>query len=267
VSYYNFEATKLAFFAGPSLPRKQAGTSYKAYEKGSAAQFRVRKKEEGAATTLLVLLVIASHFNLSTQSTYISYNRIAREALTSVSSSKRAVHDLVASGHLLKQETDDRDCNTYRFGPAMNGTQQNSVDDLSCDDPPIDLTPPVPTPPKVVLPVVSEAATQLAAVFTELLAQPKKHSTVRRKHWPGTFDAMLADHSHADLLALLEWVFNINKFWHPKIRAYSGDPADYFAEHLDKIITAMAHPVTQSMSRIAPRTAPKYDIDAYLNHN
>jgi hypothetical protein len=116
-------------------------------------------------------------------------------------------------------------------------------------------------------PTASDSAIQLAARFTELLAQPKKHSTVRRKHWPGTFDAMLADHSHADLLALLEWVFNIDKFWHPKIRAYSGDPADYFAEHLDKIITAMAHPVTQSMSRIAPRTAPKYDIDAYLNHN
>jgi hypothetical protein len=206
------------------------------------------------------------HINRDNGETWLDYDLIAEETLGTVSSAKRAVAFLVKSGHLIKLRggKGKRDANTYRLGPVLAAPTSKTPTHIAMEDELDTIIPATAPDPK---PTASDSAIQLAARFTELLAQPKKHSTVRRKHWPGTFDAMLADHSHADLLALLEWVFNIDKFWHPKIRAYSGDPADYFAEHLDNIITAMAHPVTQSMSRTAPRTAPKYDIDAYLNHN
>jgi len=78
-----------------------------------------RRKQEGASTTLLVLVVIGSHISHKTKKTRLAHRTIAREALTSISSSKRAVEILVGSGHLLREPSQNRGSNTYWFGPAV----------------------------------------------------------------------------------------------------------------------------------------------------
>ena len=241
MSYCNFSAVKLALEAGPSLPlpTQKPGKRARAHR---------------AHVNLLILITIARRINRESGETWLTKERIAEEALTSVSSVTRAIRELVASKHLIKVQggRGQRDSNTYRLGPtttnptlAEEAAAPASKPAPKVDEENLNLDP---------TPQASEAALQLAARFAELLNQPKKQSALGKK-WPGTFDAMLADHSHADLLALLEWVFSVDKFWFPKIRAYGGDPADYLTEKVDNILAAKAHP-TMTRATAPDRNAP-----------
>jgi len=133
-----------------------------------------------------------------------------------------------------------------------DGVDDDLADELK------DIVPPMPTspPPTVAIPAASDTAMQLAAQFGEFLAQPAKHASARRKHWPATFDRLLTTRSQADLLALMQWVFvgDPKQFWPPKIRSCSTNPATYLAKSIDSITTAMASrsPSLRAMLRGAP---------------
>jgi hypothetical protein len=240
-TYVNYAATKLAILAARTLPLSPS--------RGKG------KRRTRAHYALLTLIIIAGHINHDSGETWLAYDTIAKETLGTVSSAKRAVSLLVDSGHLAKIQggKGKRDSNTYRLGPAIATTDtasgqkiENELDDI------------IPATPPPTKPTASEAAIQLAGRFTELLAQPNKHSSVRRKQWPAVFDRLLLDNSHADLLATLEWVFTVDAFWPPLIRATSGDPAEYLTQKIDTIIAAKAHPVSQTLTRVATpnRNAP-----------
>ena len=152
-----------------------------------------RKRETGAKHALLTLILIARHLHLETHETFLSYETIARESLTSVASSWRSVDALVRSRHLIK-ETGGRgkhDCNTYKFKPAMfadvaiEGETKTPEAVVSSGD---HIPPPHPL-------TSSEAASELAARFAELLNQPQKYSAEKRKEWPQVFDKLLGNHS------------------------------------------------------------------------
>ena len=267
MSYCNYKAMKLALLSGASIPRKHVGSMQPARTKGGEPT--TRKKEEGAAVALLVHIVIASHINIESQSTYLSYSHIAKDALTSPRSARRAVNTLVASGHLCKEPSDLRECNTYRLGPATTAAgSQPSADEA--DSMANDLVDIIPSPPAATSPPVSSAtsaAIQVANRFAELLAQPEKHSAARRKDWPAICDKMLATRSQADLDALITWVFSIDPWhWKDKLRDSGGDPMAYLESHLGSITTAMAHPTTKStMAAKAAPHKPKHDVNSFLS--
>jgi len=161
---------------------------------------------------------------------------------------KRAIALLVASGLLTKEGSDDRAANSYRLGSAVTVAMEAPTSDTAVEDD-LDLDP-HPAPEH------SNSAIQLAARFTELLAQPKKHGSVHQR-WPETFDTMLQDNAHSDLLAAMEWVFTGGDTygWATFIRTTANDPADYFSEKIGTILAAKAHP-TMARTSDRDRNAP-----------
>jgi hypothetical protein len=81
----------------------------------------------------------------------------------------------------------------------------------------------------------SDTAQLLADRYFELLDRPKKHDAARETSWPRTFDTLLQEHQHEDLLAIMEWALNVDTFWPKWLLTCSGDPAAYFAEKCEAI--------------------------------
>ena len=249
MNYCNWTAVQKALEAGPSL-------------------FGARN-EMRTHVALVVLIVIAKHINRNSEETYLSYETIAEESLTSNASARRAVQSMVKSGHLIKKKggSGKRDCNTYSFGPAMTETMDaTEVTAVSKAEV-------APTPrrsakskaaPSSTLPATEEARV-LAERFSEL--EGGKPSAARVSAWQGTFDEMLGAHSFSDLLAHMEWVF-LDGFWAPRIRTFSGDAVTYFLEHYGSIERAKAfRPPRSNTSTSTGKGQMKHSIEGLFDES
>jgi hypothetical protein len=113
-------------------------------------------------------------------------------------------------------------------------------------------------------PVPSSPERQLTQMYFNQLGKPKAYK--KGDHiaaWDARFRKLLTKHSHDDLIGVIEWAFTVSDFWPTRLFRRTGDPVEWFAEHLDQIMSQfIGERAAQknAQKRAAPVTTPASSI-------
>jgi hypothetical protein len=76
----------------------------------------------------------------------------------------------------------------------------------------------------------------LARQYFKLLGNPHVHREAVRLKWPALFRSLLNKYPLDVLSSAIQWAFDIDSFWPQHLHRLTGDPVEYFASKVDRIL-------------------------------